>query len=293
MVIKTPAKNRAFIRGELVKGKRTTPGAPQASEGYTALVNRLARSVVLAPKLVVPTGDGDHVGFPHLHPTVQRQSNTGENRRLQRQLEKQRRRLAKLRDEQPPVADGRFVQREDNTYLDHHTTITRSAQRTNQAASRLVQRADCTGHTFTASKRRALQPGRPRTMADPTLSHIDIFLRQRSQGAEQAAAVAAAAERARTGSPMMVRAISIDERDLYTPAHEPTRAPVSGVWGPGKDDYVRVALDELEVEGGPRTVRAVCVCVRVCASLRVCAFACSHPFPTSKSAARVRFRQAA
>ncbi len=261
MVIKTPAKNRALIRGELVKGKRPEAGALQATAGYTALVNRLAKSVMLAPKLVVPTGDGDHIGFPHLHATVQRKSIAGENRRLQKKLEKQRRRLAKLRDEQPPMADGLFVQREDNTYLDRNTTITRSAQRTNQATSRLVQRADATGNTFTASKRRALQPGRPRTMPDPTPSHIETFLRQRSQAAERKGAEQTAAA-APHSAHQLVRAISIQERDLYTPAHEPARAPVLGVWGPGKNDYVRVALDELEVEGGPRTVRA-CVHTRI------------------------------
>ena len=296
MVLRYPVKNRAYIRGQWIQknhGNRPATQAVGGSEGYAALVTRLARSAIPAPHLVVPT-HGENVGFPFLNPALDDGRNKAERKKTRRIKKKLRK--FKREEQERAVADGLLPMREDNTYLDSDSLTIRSTERYNRNIDRFVHRAEVT-HCSYAPSNRPVQPGRPRTVPDPPMAHIKIFCRHTAQRARnnqfpQVAEVPGDtnnAEEPRSAdrgpgdhrrshsqgrsrsrgsssssahpvpslsakSRVMVQHIPQMDRDLYTPLIESTRAPLTGLWQAESSDFVRVAFDESEVGNSPTPV---------------------------------------
>ena len=295
MVLKNPSRNRAYLRGERLKSqwsRRPLQAASPASDGYAALVNRLAKSIKPPPRLIVPTEE-DHIGFPQLNPVLDDRGKA--TRRLRKQkkllLKKQRQRMQQ--DAESTLTDGLHPVREDNTYLDRAAIVGRWEKRQQHAVGRLVRRAGATDSTYAAANRRGLRPGRPRTVPDPEPAHITIFQRQRKASATNASkqvgqqyhhhrnlslssrdgVTASVPQSSSTVAAPLVSAIPQEDRDMYTPMREVERAPLAGVWSVGPNDYVRVSFDELEVGIGGQSVRSR----RIHSVARIQMYA--HPFP--------------
>jgi len=251
---KKPVKNRAYIRNRWIKQQETMKGGGvTAINSYHQLVAKLASSSIPQPRLCVP-GEDQHVSFPKLNPVLSRQ---------RRQRKKTKPRKARPVEE-PVLADGLFIHYEDNTYLDRNSLSSRFQQRQHHAMARLLRRADATGNTFAAAKRRNQQPGRPRLTSDPPQPHIQIFERKTRTGQAKHSESKKHTKSLSTPPSSLVSSLSQDIRDQYSPVIEHKRAPLSGIWnGPDVTDFVRVAFDSDYVQSDASASCLRCVVVIV------------------------------